>query len=67
MSFIMILDKVSGTANNTIIEEVYLNEDHIVRVSLSGKGTYVKLSNKEYFHSISTLKEILEQLTKEVT
>ena len=68
MSFIMIKDevRVSGAANDTIMEEVYLNEDHIVRISLSGKGTYVKLSNREYFHSISTLKEILEQLTKEV-
>ena len=68
MSFIMIKDefRASGAANDTIIEEVYLNEDHIVRISPSGEGTYVKLSNREYFHSISPLKEILEQLTKEV-
>ena len=62
----MIKDEVrsSGKANDTIIEELYLNEDHIVRISPSGEGAYVLLSNGGYFHSVSTLKEILEQLTK---
>ena len=62
----MIKDKVraSGAANDTVIEEVYLNVDSIVRFQDMGDTVYIKLIDKTYYHSVSTLEEILEQLKK---